>query len=152
MATAIKNKRGQSIVELVLMTPFILITLYVPVDFGVAYLAAHLTQNATREVARIAVAQDTGTYNQSLLQANLNTRIPDNVTIVSGTVTRLTTTPANCMQVVRVVATVRYHYFFYRIMNWFGAGIPPHKDVTRTTIMRYEFQPYSTSNTFCTAA
>ena len=50
------DRSGQSIVEIGLVTPFLLIALYVPIDFGIAYYTAQLTQNAVREAARIAVS------------------------------------------------------------------------------------------------
>jgi Flp pilus assembly protein TadG len=53
----LRNERAQSIVEISLITPLLLIALYIPFDFGVSLFAAHLTQNAVREVARIAAAQ-----------------------------------------------------------------------------------------------
>jgi hypothetical protein len=48
-----KNESGQSIVEISLITPLILIALYIPVDFGVSFFVANLTQTAAREGARI---------------------------------------------------------------------------------------------------
>src|SRR5688572_31951137 len=47
------NESGQSIVEIALITPLILIALYIPVDFGVSFFVANLTQTAAREGARI---------------------------------------------------------------------------------------------------
>lgn len=37
------NESGQSIVEIALITPLILIALYIPVDFGVSFFIANLT-------------------------------------------------------------------------------------------------------------
>src|SRR5438034_2884735 len=48
------NKRGQSIVEMALITPLLLAVLYVAFDFGIAYFTAHYTQNAAREATRYA--------------------------------------------------------------------------------------------------
>ena len=48
------NPEGQSIIEITLMTPFLLVALYVPFDFGISIFAGHLTQNAVRDGARIA--------------------------------------------------------------------------------------------------
>ncbi len=44
---------GQSIVELTLIVPLVLATLYIPADFGIAFFTAQMVQNATREAARI---------------------------------------------------------------------------------------------------
>src|SRR6516162_11010527 len=47
------NKRGQSIIELTLISPFLLAALYVVMDFGVLFFTAQYTQNAVREAVRI---------------------------------------------------------------------------------------------------
>src|SRR5437867_4676416 len=58
------NKRGQSIVEMALITPLLLAVLYVAFDFGIAYFTAHYTQNAVREAARYgAVLADCSALN-----------------------------------------------------------------------------------------
>ena len=48
------DRKGQSIVELALITPIVLVALYVPFDFGVSIYAGHLTQNVARDGARRA--------------------------------------------------------------------------------------------------
>src|SRR6516225_9564435 len=53
MMTKGASQRGQSIVEITLITPLLLIALYIPADFGVAFYMGNLTQNAAREGARI---------------------------------------------------------------------------------------------------
>jgi Flp pilus assembly protein TadG len=59
MKTTIKNdlcrrkQKGQSVVELALITSLLLVALYIPADFGIAFLTAHLVQNAVREGTRI---------------------------------------------------------------------------------------------------
>ena len=146
------HQKGQSIVELSLMTPLLLVALYIPFDFGVSFFAAHLTQNAVREVARIAATQAPGSFNAASLRTELTSRLPRNVTVV-GTppITKFVTTPANCMGVVTVSATVQYKFFWYQILRLFKFSVPNTIDITRTTQMRYEYQPYDTTNTPCTA-
>src|SRR6187399_2105920 len=51
--TALNSQAGQSIVEITLITPLLLIALYVPVDFGISFFIGNLTQTAVREGARI---------------------------------------------------------------------------------------------------
>ena len=54
-------QRGQSVVELALVTPLLLVALAIPFDFGIALFMANLTQNAAREGTRIgAELQKTG--------------------------------------------------------------------------------------------
>ena len=47
------NQSGQSIVEIALITPLLLIALYIPADFGVSFFMGNLLQTAAREGARI---------------------------------------------------------------------------------------------------
>ena len=47
------NKKGQSIVEIALVTPLLLVALYIAFDFGIALFTSHLAQNAVREGTRI---------------------------------------------------------------------------------------------------
>jgi Flp pilus assembly protein TadG len=147
-----RGEKGQSIVELSLITPLLLIALYIPFDFGLAFYAANLTQNAVREVARIAAAQDPSAFNPTTLQATLTSRIPPMVT-VAGTpsVNKFTSGSANCMAVVRVGVTVRYNFFLYQLMRLLGFSAPNSVDINRATEMRFEYQPYDTTNTPCTA-
>src|SRR5882672_6097830 len=136
------------------MTPLLLVALYIPFDFGVSFFAAHLTQNAVREVARIAATQAPGSFNAASLGTELTKRLPRNVTVVgtpSSGITKFVTTPANCMGVVTVSATVQYKFFWYQILRLFKFSVPNTIDITRTTQMRYEYQPYDTTNTPCTA-
>src|SRR5207237_10118941 len=63
-AVSRKNQRGQSLVEIALITPLLLIALYIPMDFGIGLFMAHLVQNAAREGARIGTGlQKTGGSN-----------------------------------------------------------------------------------------
>jgi Flp pilus assembly protein TadG len=146
------NERAQSIVEISLITPLLLIALYIPVDFGVSLFAAHLTQNAVREVARIAATQAPTAFNATSLRTELTNRLPSIVSVVgTPSITKFVTTPANCMGVVTVSAKVRYPFFWYQLMRLFGGTVPNTVDITRSTQMRYEYQPYNTTNTPCTA-
>ncbi len=55
------HQSGQSVVELAVITPLLLIALMIPADFGIALYTANLTQSAAREGARIgAELQQTG--------------------------------------------------------------------------------------------
>src|SRR5258705_10680785 len=47
------NTTGQSIIEIAMTTPLLLVALYVAMDFGILFFTAHYTQNAVREAARI---------------------------------------------------------------------------------------------------
>ena len=64
-----RKQMGQSVVELALITPLVLIALYIPADFGVAFLTAHLAQNAVREGARIGSGLTSGKPNKPIAWA-----------------------------------------------------------------------------------
>ena len=138
------NKRGQSIVEMALITPLLLAVLYVAFDFGIAYFTAHYTQNAVREAARYgAVLGDCSVLNppptcitagtvapqscpgtDPVVQAACQ-RIPNlltgpKVTVsLSGIFTDLT-----CRRMVTVTASGAYRYGFYNLMALIGKPPP----------------------------
>ncbi len=113
------NRKGQSIVEISLIAPLLLVALYIPADFGIAMFTAHLTQNAVREAARIAVSTKDPFNDAAATQiANeaLN-RLPARLTSATVTVTYYdgpaTVPPVPpCMQSVLVTAQGSYNYFF----------------------------------------
>ena len=152
----IKNRKGQSIVELTLITPLLLVALYVPFDFGIALWTASLSQNAVRDVARKAANQDGAAFDATALQAEIIANTPAYVrSSATATVIRRTTNPADCMQYVQASVTYTYPYAWYRMARLFGLTVPANTSVTRTARMRYEFQPDSNGGaaaTPCTAA
>ena len=99
------NSAGQSIVEISLVTPLVLIALYIPADFGIAMFTAHLTQNAVREAARIGVSAKTpftGTSAGEIRTEALN-RMPSRLSSKAATVTYYADGPANCAAFVEVI-------------------------------------------------
>ena len=145
--------KGQSIVEIALMTPLILVALYVPVDFGISIFTGHITQNAVRDGARIASTTDAMTNAKA---TNLATQVYNKLPqmLVSGTASpkRVTVTyraggAANCAQNVEVEAQGTYNFSLYRLIVLLGIPAPAPIQITRTTSMRYEFQPGSYGGT-----
>jgi Flp pilus assembly protein TadG len=144
------NRKGQSIVEITLITPIVLIALYIPADFGIAFFTAHLTQNAVREAARIGSSKDpfntaasTGIKNDAL------SRMPARLTSKTVTVNYYADDPADCARFVEVVGQGNYDFFLYQIMRLLGATVPDTSQITRTVRMRYLNQP-ATNHTPCT--
>jgi TadE-like protein len=144
---SISNCRGQSIVEISLITPLLLVALYVPFDFGVAYFVAHLTQNAVREGARVAsITTDLDNSKAGNVANNVYANLPE--WLVSGspaakdvTVTLFANGAPDCVQVVEVKARGTYNFFWYRLIGLIGLTPPGPVEITRTTRMRYEKQP-----------
>jgi Flp pilus assembly protein TadG len=150
--TTKSNARGQSIVEISLITPILLVALYIPADFGIAFFSAHLTQNAVREAARIAVSTK-DPFDSAAATAIRNevlTRLPTGLTAKNATVRYYGGGPANCMRFVEVAAGGSYNYFLYQIMRLFGSTVPNLVTITRTSRMRYEFQPVTNVIPVCT--
>ena len=138
--------------EIGLVTPFLLIALYVPTDFGIAYYTAQLTQNAVREAARIGVStKDPFDGNAATAIANeAMSRIPARLQSVTVTVNYFGPGVAGCMQTVSVTAQGSYNYFFYQVLRLIGATVPDTAQISRTSQMRYEFQPVTNSMPACT--
>ena len=152
------NSKGQSIVEISLITPILLAALLVPADFGIALFTAHLTQNAVREAARIAVSDPTKSPFDNTAAAAVRTettgRLPARLTspdvIVRYYSTGAATPPATqCMTFVEVRAQGNYDIWFYQVLRLFGATVNPTVSITRTTRMWYQFQPVTNSG-LCT--
>lgn len=138
---------GQSIVEIGLVTPFLLMALYVPVDFGIAYYTAHLTQNAVREAARIGVStKDPFTSTAAAQVADeAMARLPARLKSVTVTAQYFSGPQPDCMQSVSVTAAGNYNFFFYQVLRLVGVTVPDSTQITRTAKMRYEFQPVTNS-------
>jgi Flp pilus assembly protein TadG len=152
------NQRGQSIVEISLITPLLLIALYVPVDFGISFFMGNLLQTAAREGARIGSGlQKSGNVPNLLFDStHANTvktevvsRLPAYLT--GKTVTVKFYTGTACMEFVEVTAQGQYNFSMYRLMRLFGANAPNSMTISRTTQMHFKYQPY-TNDDYCTVA
>lgn len=158
------NLRGQSIVELTVITPLLLAALYVAMDFGVLFLTTHYTQNAVREAARIgSIMPDcaidstvpcVGTVTQlcsaataTVVQAACN-RLPK---ALSGASVAVTLTgsyyPATCMRELKVTASGTYNYGLYGVMALIGFPVSPTTAVARSADARYQGQPVTVTGT-----
>ena len=154
----LKNKRGQSIVEISLVTPLLLVALYIPVDFGISLFIGNLTQTAAREGARIGSGlQKAGsppdlTFTSAeagIVRAEVLSRLPASLTNKSVTVTFYT--GMACLEFVEVTAQGQYNFFLYHMMELFGGNVPDSLTISRTTQMHYKYQPYM-NNDHCTVA
>jgi Flp pilus assembly protein TadG len=152
------RQRGQSLVEIALVTPLLLIALYIPFDFGVAFFMGHLTQNAAREGARIGSGlQKTGTApnyvfdssQAATVKTEVLNRMPNFLTNKNVTVKFYD--GASCMQFIEVTAQGQYNYFLYQVMRLFGGTVPNSVPLSRTTQLRYVYQPY-TNTDYCTVS
>ena len=157
-AIRLKNQSGQSIIEISLITPLLLIALYIPADFGVAFFVGNLTQTAVREGTRVGSGLQKsgdfpdlvfGTKEAGTVKDEVFSRLPAALTGKSVTVTFYTGTA--CMEFLEVTAQGQYNFFFYQVMRLFGGSVPNFITISRTTQMHYKYQPY-TNSAYCTAA
>ena len=135
------SQRGKAIIEIALITPLLLIALYIPADFGVAFLMGNFTQNAAREGARV------GTGLQ--LDINLNFADSQAATVETAVSSRMPALLSNkkvtvtfydgtsCMKFIEVTAQGDYNFFLYQLMRLFGGEAAPSVKISRTTEMRY---------------
>jgi Flp pilus assembly protein TadG len=148
------GRKGQSLVELSLMAPLIMVGLYIPADFGIAFFTAQLAQNAAREGVRIASHFPQCSMGLSPCLTNLsNQTCPSTDAVVQEVCSRLPVRLQNpsvsvnlsagppCMRSVNVQVTGRYDYFFYQLLRIMGFAAPNYVTMSRATTMRYELQP-----------
>ena len=154
---SLSNCSGQSIVEIALITPLILVALYVPVDFGITIFTGYTTQNAVRDGARIASTTDLMTNTKATnLATQVYNNLPERLVTGSPAIKQATVNyygaggPATCAKFVEVQAQGTYNFFLYRLIGLLGFTPPDPVAISRTTRMTYEFQP-STNTGLCTA-
>jgi Flp pilus assembly protein TadG len=144
------NQRGQSIIEIALITPLLLIALYIPADFGIAFLMGNLTQNAAREGARIGTGLQLGgtapdlvfgSTQAGMVKTAVSSRMPGFLSNRKVTVKFYNGTA--CMKFIEVTAQGDYNFSLYQLMRLFGGTAPNVVTISRTTQMRYTYQPYA---------
>ena len=155
--TLLNNKKGQSIVEMTIITPLVLVALYIPVDFGVAFFMGNFTQTAAREGARIGSKLQKsgkvpdlvfGSDEANAVKTEVFDRLPASLTNKAVTVTFYTGT--DCLEIVEVTAQGDYNFFLYQLVRLMGGDAPNTATISRTTQMYYTFQPLKNQD-HCTA-
>ena len=145
--------KGQALVEFTLVFILLIIIAWIPADFGLAFYTGHLALNASREGARIGSADPN--YSAQVGNCNLATDCYSftDGTILKETARRLSSAlmpnttitvsalaGPTCKQTVQVQVVGNYNYFFYRILRFLGASVPPSLQISRSTQMRWEHQ------------
>jgi len=152
LVSRLNSCRGQSIVEISLITPLLLIALYIPADFGVAFFMGNILANAAREGSRIGSEMGKSGGNEAdrnfttgdaaTVRDTVIPKMPSAVTSRSVRVRFYEDSAANCMEVIEVTASGNYNYFLYQILRLFGSTVPNSVTISRTTQMPYRYQPY----------
>ena len=136
-----RRSNGQSIVELTLIVPLVLATLYIPADFGVAFFTAHLVQNATREAARVGASMNP--FVAATVENEATKRLPTWKFVASGVSATLNgNSTSTCMRRVVVSVSGSYNIFLYQLLNLIvpGAVDDTSIPIARNTAMRYDSQ------------
>jgi Flp pilus assembly protein TadG len=157
--SALKSRKGQSIVEISLITPLLLIALYVPADFGIAFFVMNIASTAARDGAALgsvivktggtATDPDFTSDEADTVKNAVVGRLPAFLTGRSVTVKFYEDTPGNCFEFIEVQVSGSYNFFFYQLLRLFGSPVTNPVTLSRTTQMPYRYQP-STNSTKCT--
>jgi hypothetical protein len=161
-----KSNKGQSLVEIALITPLVLGALMVAVDFGIAFYVGNLIAVAARDGARIgsqleksnrtdAANPDFAVADASIVRDRIQARIPRYLTgrqvVVTFYEDDAGVGPPPCSESIEVQVRGNYPFTFYRLMNFLGANVPTSLTLTRSTRMRYNYQRYEQNQT-CTSS
>jgi TadE-like protein len=161
-----RGEKGQSLVEIALITPLLLGALMVAVDFGIAFYMGNLVAVAARDGARIgsqleksnrtdAENPDFAVTDAAIVSNRIQNRIPRYLTgrqvIVTFYEDDAGVGPPPCSESIEVQVSGNYNFTLYRLMNFLGANVPTSRTLTRSTRMRYNYQRYE-QNTTCTSS
>jgi hypothetical protein len=161
-----RKQKGQSMVEISLITPILLGALMVAVDFGIAFYMGNLIAVAARDGARIgsqleksyrvdAANPDFDVTDAAIVSNKVQNRIPRYLTgrqvIVTFYEDDAPVGPWPCSESIEVQVSGNYTFTLYRLMNFLGADVPASRTLTRSTRMRYNYQRYE-QNATCTSS
>ena len=152
----LSSQRGQALVEFTLTFVLLLVIIWIPADFGLAFYTGQLASNAAREGARIGSA--TRPFDANDIIKETCRRLPSALLSDPGgggtscssffssnakVSAALLPDPGGnpCNQMVQVTVSGNYNFFFYQVLRLIGiSSIPNSKTITRQTSMRWEHQ------------
>ncbi len=126
-----KKERGQSIVELAVIFPVMILLFAGIFDFGLYFITAHEVQSAAREGVRHAIALNNLVVNDTRVTDRVNLMLPDSG-LLSGAGVTSTVPDCDADGDVTVTVTGTYNFTFLNILglNTLGVNVP--------TSMRHE--------------
>jgi hypothetical protein len=155
--TYLLNNRGQSIVEITLITPLLLAALYVVMDFGILFFTSQYAQNAVREAARVGSILpdcDTGAspcVTTVAAQACPGTspvvreacdRLPNRLNGPNVAVVLTGDIGSACMREVEVSLSGSYNFGLYNVMALVGWPLASKTlPLARSAVAYYQGQP-----------
>lgn len=141
------DQRGQAAVELVLLTPLLLVLIFLIFEFGRVFGSWLIVTNAAREGARFAVVQSFDTTADPAIQA----RVQTTAQFLSVDAVPCSGAYNSCIEVVRTtdgmerLVTVRTSYRVYTLtpitgnIPYLGAiNYPGYLEVSARSTMRWE--------------
>lgn len=146
------NSNGQAVVEFTLVFLVLLVVIWIPADFGLAFMTGQLASNAAREGARIGSASRP--FNPSDVATETCRRLPSALLGDPGSsgtscspfsnakvTVALDPDTGTCNRMVTVTVSGNYKFSFYQLLHLMGiAGDLNSQLISRQTSMRWEHQ------------
>jgi hypothetical protein len=146
------TSKGQAMVEFTLAFVLLLIVAWIPAEFGLAFYATQVAQNAVREGARIAAVDPNpaasagwcdipSCYSGANILKETSLRLP--AALMSNIRVTLIVDPpsdTNCNEMVTVQARGTFRFFFYQIFRLMGLAASDTRQINTSTKMRWEHQ------------
>jgi Flp pilus assembly protein TadG len=145
------TSKGQALVEFTLAFMLLLVIAWIPADIGLAFYTGQVALNASREGARVAAVTlpfsttDAATQTCKRLTSALllDPGLGFGASCLPYSQARVAVTAPTgtaCNQQLTVTVTGNYNYWFYGLLRFFGAPVPPNVQIARSTQMRWEHQ------------
>jgi Flp pilus assembly protein TadG len=128
-----RKKKGQTLVEVTLILPLVVLLVGAAVDWGLLLFVSHVAQNAVREGARVAVTKTSMTEASSAAAAEINSRIPETPLFADfrGSVD-VSCTATGIPRFITVATSGNFNFMFTRLIGFTNTTI------SRSASMRYE--------------
>ena len=124
------GKKGQSMVEMAIIAPILLLIIMGIVDFGIIFNNYTVISNATREAARNGVVGATDEEMRTIISNTTPTLTSNKMTI--------TITPAQAYRIKGSALTVKIEYEIIPITPLMAPILPDPFKIASTTVMRME--------------
>jgi hypothetical protein len=125
-----RKKKGQTLVEVTLILPLLVLLVGAAVDWGLLLFVSHVAQNAVREGARVAVTRTSMT--EASIATEVSNRIPDTPLFADFRNNVDVSCETGTPPFIKVVTNGNFNFMFMRLIGFTNTPI------TRTATMRYE--------------
>ena len=133
--------KGQTLVEVTLILPLLLVLVGAALDWGLVFFVSHVVQNAVRSGARLAVTE-APTVSATTVKNEVRRLMPDTPLFSAfrnnATISVTTSSPACSPPFVTVSTTGQFNFYFMRLIG-----------LTSVTLTRDITMKYERSDTVC---